>query len=214
MGTGSVADRAGVEAGDRGRTVRTGRLREQRRRRVRALADRQSGVVSRRQLYRLGVTRSELLANVRAGRWRRVMSQSVCVHTGPLPQEAQWWAAVFEAGPRACLDGETALVAAGLANYGSTTTRVSVPRGAKVRRARGLDIRHTRRWTVEIDGIHHTWAPVQLSDALRQNDITLGHRTVLRIPLLGLRVAPDEFFAQVTAALAAAGCPLANPRSA
>ena len=31
---------------------------------------------------------------------------------------------------------------------------------------------------------------------------------VLRLPLLGLRVAPDEFFAQIVAALVSRGCPL------
>jgi very-short-patch-repair endonuclease len=309
----------------------TARLRDRRRRRVQALAAEQDGVVSRRQVYRLGMTRYEVRANVQARRWRRVRSQSICVHSGPLTERAQWWAAVFEAGPRAFLDGESALVAAGLRNFRSTAIRVSVPRGAKVRRGRGLNIRQTRRWSaddvltgsgaprartavagiraalwaatdrqaallltmvvqqgltgaeelgvellrirrdrrrpliadllvdllggvrslgeldfarecrrrglpepdrqvvrqgrdgryyldvewapwrlvVEIDGIQHTWAELQLADAFRQNDITLANRTVLRVPLLALRVAADDFFAQIRAALAAAGCPLA-----
>jgi very-short-patch-repair endonuclease len=61
---------------------------------------------------------------------------------------------------------------------------------------------------VEIDGIHHSWAGAIVADALRHNDVTLQNATVLRLPLLGLRVAPDEFFAQIEIALAAAGCPL------
>jgi hypothetical protein len=38
---------------------------------------------------------------------------------------------------------------------------------------------------------------VGVPDALRQNEVALGRATVLRLPLLGLRVAADEFFDQV-----------------
>ena len=288
--------------------------------------------MSRIQAYRLGVTRSEVRANVRARRWRRVGSQSLAMHTGPLTELGRWWAAVFEAGPRAQLDGESSLVAGGLERYAAERIRVSVPRGARVRRGKGIDIRQTRRWSaddlvkggvprtrndvaavraalwartdkqaallltmavqqglttadrlgvemlrirrdrrrrfihevlldllggarslgeldfarecrrrglpepsrqvlrrgthgryyldviweswgvvVEIDGIHHSWAGSIVADALRHNDVTLQSATVLRLPLLGLRVAPDEFFAQIETALAAAGCPLRRP---
>jgi very-short-patch-repair endonuclease len=58
---------------------------------------------------------------------------------------------------------------------------------------------------VEIDGIQHSWAQNVVADALRQNDVTLENATVLRMPLLGLRVAADEFFAQIGQALKDAG---------
>ena len=58
---------------------------------------------------------------------------------------------------------------------------------------------------VEIDGIHHSWAQNVVGDALRQNDVTLKNGTVLRMPLLGLRVAAGEFFAQIWHALVDAG---------
>lgn len=61
---------------------------------------------------------------------------------------------------------------------------------------------------VEIDGIHHSWADNVVADALRQNAISLAGDTVLRLPLLGFRVAPDDFFDQIAAALIRAGCPL------
>jgi very-short-patch-repair endonuclease len=301
-------------------------LTEQRLHRAYALAADQAGVVSRRQLYAGGVTRGQVRANIRAQRWRRVGSQAVAVHTGPLPPPAQQWAAVFEAGPRAMLDGASALAASGLEHFTVDRIRVSVPRGSRVRRVRGLDIRQTRRWSaddlapngvprtrpevaavraalwartnkqaallltmtvqqglataegigvemlrvrrdrrrafvhavlldliggvrslgelevarecrrrglpepsrqvvrrtaggtyyldlvwerwgvvVEVDGIHHSWARQVVGDALRQNAVTLANATVLRLPLLGLRVAPDEFFAQIEEALTAAG---------
>ena len=310
-------------------------LTDQRLRRAAALAADQEGVVSRRQLYAAGVTRAQVRANLRARRWRRVGSQAIAVHTGPLPPPAQHWAAVLEAGPRAMLDGASALLASGLEHFTVDRIRVSVPRGGRVRRARGLDIRQTRRWSaddlapggvprtrsevaavraalwartdkqaallltmtvqqglataetigvemlrirrdrrrafahavildliggvrslgeldfarecrrrglpeptrqavrrtpagtyyldliwerwgvvVEVDGIHHSWAQQVVGDALRQNAITLTGVRVLRLPLLGLRVAPDDFFAQIEAALVAAGWNDASGRPA
>lgn len=58
---------------------------------------------------------------------------------------------------------------------------------------------------VEIDGIHHAWVEQVVPDALRQNDVTLDGATVLRLPLLGLRVAADDFFAQIDRALKHSG---------
>lgn len=291
-----------------------------------ALAAEQDGVISRRQLYGRGVTRWQVVANLRAGRWQRIGDQSVCVHTGPLSQRARHWAALFQGGPRAQLDGASALIESGLARFEVERIRVSVPRGAKVRRSWEFDIRQTRRWSagdlapsglprtrpevaavraglwarsdsqaalvvtmavqqgittaedigrqlirirrdrrrlllhalvndlldgarslgeleigdelarrrlprpdrqvlrkdrrgryyldlywsewklvVEIDGIHHTWAENVVGDALRQNALVLDGDTVLRLPLLGLRLEPDEFMAQIEQALRAAG---------
>ncbi|WP_158296664.1 endonuclease domain-containing protein [Nocardioides albidus] len=111
------------------------------------LADAQHGVLSRRQLYGLGVTRWEIRAHVRAERWRRLGDQSVVIHTGPLSPTGHCWAAVFQAGPRAQLDGAACLVAWGLQRYEIDRIRVSVPRGARIRRTRRYDIRQTRRWS-------------------------------------------------------------------
>jgi very-short-patch-repair endonuclease len=58
-----------------------------------------------------------------------------------------------------------------------------------------------RKLIVEIDGIHHAWVENVVGDALRQNALALDGDTVLRLPLLGYRLAPDEFFEQITQAL-------------
>lgn len=297
------------------------RLAEARRR-----AARQGGVLSRPQVYALGITRHEVRGQVRAHRWQLIGDQSVCLHNGEISQEGHRWAAVFQAGPRGCLDGASALVASGLERYEVSRIRVSVPRGARVRRTKRYDIRQTRRWAatdlmpfgiprtrcdvaavrgalwaaserqaihlltivvqqgmatpqqlgtqalrirrdrrrillhttildlldgarslgeidvgrelrrrglplpgrqvlrrdrtnryfldlywddyglvVEIDGIHHTWAENLVDDALRQNSLTLTSDRVLRLPLLGLRLEPDAFFAQIETALALGG---------
>src|SRR3954449_3744736 len=132
-----------------------------RRRRRRAelaeLARTQAGVLSRTQLYAAGYTRGEVRANVRAGRWSRLGAHCVLSIPGVLTLDARRWAAVLEGGPRAFLDGETALLIAGLEHYTSDTIRVSVPRGARIRhRGTMCDIRQTRRWQsddVLVEGI-------------------------------------------------------------
>jgi very-short-patch-repair endonuclease len=296
--------------------------------RLAATAARQGGVISRAEAYAAGLTRGEVRAQVRADRWQRVWTRSLCVHTGEVSAVGRHWAAVFEGGGRAMLDGESSLIASGLEHYDSPVLRVSVPRGVKPLRGAGLDIRRTRRWrgderaasgvprtrvpiaavraamwavsdkqaallltmpvqqgmttaerlgealldvkrdrrlrlmhgvvldllggarslgeldfarecrrrglpeptrqsvrkgrdgryyldvrwddyqvVVEIDGVHHTWAPTVVPDALRQNEVTLESSTVLRLPLLGLRVAADDFFDQIERALRAGGWP-------
>lgn len=293
---------------------------------VRDLAREQGEVVSRKQLYALGVTRWEVRGEVRAGRWQLIGDQSVCTHNSVLSEVGERWAAVFQGGPRAQLDGASALVAAGLERFATERVRVSVPRGAKVRRNRRFDIRQTRRWcaddlveegiprtrvavaavrgalwartdkeatylvslvvqqglappeaigvellrvrrdkrrlllhavvndlldgarslgeidvgrelrrrglpepsrqvlrrdranryyldlywpdlhlVVEVDGIHHSWAENVVGDALRQNALALDGDTVLRLPLLGLRLDPGAFFGQIELAMRAAG---------
>jgi hypothetical protein len=295
-------------------------------RRAESLARRQGGVISRRQLFDMGIPRWRTRAHVRARRWRRVHRQTIAVHTGPLPPRARQWTAVFEAGSRGALDGASSLIAGGLTGFDVARERVSVPRGARVYRSAVVDIRQTRRWrrddidttdiprirsevaavhaalwaltdrqaaliltmtvqqriasaqgiaeallkvrrdrrrrfvervvldllggseslgeldlvrgcrrrgipepdrqvvrpgphgrhvldarwgrycvVVEVDGIHHLGARQVVSDALRQNDVTLAGDLVLRLPLLGLRAEPDAFFAQISNALEGRG---------
>ena len=293
---------------------------------ARDLAQGQGDVLSRPQLYDLGITRWQIRGEVRAHRWQLIGDQSVCLHNSAISDEGHQWAAVFQGGPRAHLDGASALVASGLERFGIDRERVSVPRGAKVRRTRRYDIRQTRRWSaadvvgtgvprtrpevaairaalwavtdkqatyiltlvvqqglataealgwellrirrdkrrlllsavvndlldgarslgeldigrelrrrgfpaperqvlrrdarnryyldlywpewklvVEIDGIHHAWAENIVGDALRQNALALDGDTVLRLPLLGYRLQPEDFFAQIEQGLRAAG---------
>jgi hypothetical protein len=289
---------------------------------VSQLADQQGDVLSRRQLYAAGLTRWQVQAQLKADRWQRITDQSVCVHNGPVSELGRWWAAVIQGGPRACLDGASALVAGGLERYSVERVRVSVPRGAKVRRSAEFDIRQSRRWSVsdlapsgiprtrpevaavraalwaktdrqatylltltvqqglalpaalgrealrirrdkrrilvqtvvndlldgarslseidvgrelarrglpaperqalrrdkrgryfldlywpqwhlvvEIDGIHHSWVENVVDDALRQNSLAIAGDTVLRLPVLGLRISADEFYGQIDEAL-------------
>jgi very-short-patch-repair endonuclease len=53
---------------------------------------------------------------------------------------------------------------------------------------------------VEVDGGHHALALNPVDDALRQNEVSLGGDVVLRVPVLGLRLSPAAFMAQVVRA--------------
>lgn len=293
---------------------------------VRRMADLQGGVVSRPQIYAHGLTRWHVRGQIRARRWSRITDQAICVHTGPVSEEGLRWAAVIQGGPRAHLDGVSALVAAGLERFVEERIRVTVPRGARVRRTARFNIRQSRRWTaddivmggtprsrpavaavrgalwavsdrqatllltmavqqrvvaaeeigrellrirrdkrrrllhtvvldlldgagslgelditrmlrrrglprpdrqvlrrdgrrryyldlyweewrlvVEIDGIHHGWVENVMDDALRQNALSIAGDTVLRVPVLGVRLAPDQFLDQIESALRSRG---------
>ncbi len=103
---------------------------------ARELGRGQGSVLSRPQLYALGVTRWQIRGEVRQRRWQLIGDQAVCLHNGPVEQAGHEWAAVIQGGRRACLDGASALLAAGLERYTVDRIRVSVPRGARVRRTR------------------------------------------------------------------------------
>ena len=83
------------------------RLRARRLDRALELAQAQGGVAGLAQLRGLGVTRSQVRAQVSARRWQRVHTQVVATHTGPLSERGTLWAAVLEGGPRAYLDDTT-----------------------------------------------------------------------------------------------------------
>lgn len=115
---------------------------------VASLAADQDGVLSRQQLYAIGLTRSEVRCEVRAGRWRQHGRQAISVHTGELGEPAIWWCAVFEVGSKSVLDGVTALRAAGMTGY-DDVVHISCPKSARPRRPVGIEVHETRRWDPE-----------------------------------------------------------------
>ncbi len=287
-----------------------------------ALAAEQDGIISRRQLRELGLSRFDVRTEIRAGRWQKPSSNTVAVVTGELTQRQRWWVALLETGcSAAALDGATALQAAGLTGY-ETMMTISCPHGAKPRQPDGALVhvtawhrpgdvimagvprvrpevaavrgalwaatdrqaalilvtavqqrlttatrlqwelgriqRHPRRQlvrqlvadiadgaqalgeldfaalcrrnklpvpsgqrirrashgrsyldayfddyslVVEIDGVHHQIGMNPVDDALRQNEPMLDADAVLRIPLLGLRIAPQRFIEQLARGL-------------
>jgi very-short-patch-repair endonuclease len=71
------------------------------------------------------------------------------LHNGPLDAATRRWVAVLELGPRAALDGVSALQASGLEHLTDDLVTVAVPKGARRRRLPGVRVRETRRYRVE-----------------------------------------------------------------
>lgn len=124
--------------------------REQRQRQRDAVAHAagaQGGVLSREQLYALGVTPSQVRAELDAGRWQRAGKQ--CVQVSEPGPTSHWWRALFEVGPSAVLDGITALHAAGLKTIASDVVHVAVPKSVEPRKYPGVRVHETRRYREE-----------------------------------------------------------------
>ncbi|MEO5608120.1 MAG: hypothetical protein ABIQ61_06650 [Ornithinibacter sp.] len=56
------------------------------------------------------------------------------------------------------------------------------------------------RLAVEVDGAGHAMGLQMLDDALRQNEVQLGHELVLRVPIIGWRLTPHAYLDQICAA--------------
>jgi very-short-patch-repair endonuclease len=91
-------------------------------------------------------------------------------------------------------------------HYGLPEPRHQIRRKDSRGRVRYLDV-YYEVWQVhvEIDGGHHNDAGAQWADMRRQNDVWIRGDRVLRFPAWLVRRRPAEVFAQVRAALEAAG---------
>jgi very-short-patch-repair endonuclease len=168
------------------------------------------------------------VAAIHAGLWARTDKQAALVMTMAVQQRLTTPERVGSALLRVRRDRRRQFLTAAVLDLVDGVRSISEAEFARECRRRNLPapnrqvVRRDRHGTVyldaywetwgvvvEIDGIQHTWAQQVVGDALRQNAITLASDVVLRLPLLGLRVAPDEFFDQIRTALASRGCPLA-----
>lgn len=84
-------------------------------------------------------------AQVRSGRWQRLYLGVYAAFTGPLPREAQLWAAVLRAGPQAVLSYHTAAELDGFAPGPSRLIHVTVPRGQHLVTVPGIVMHRSSR---------------------------------------------------------------------
>lgn len=110
----------------------------------RSVSGDQAGILSRRQLSRLGVPRWVIRLEVRSGRWAVRGRQCLSTHNGPLDAEAMRWIAVLEVGSRAALDGVSALQAAGVAGLSDEEVVVITPKSSTPQHAAGVVVRESR----------------------------------------------------------------------
>jgi very-short-patch-repair endonuclease len=113
------------------------------------LALTQDGLLSRRQLKQLGISRWQVRAEIQACRWRSHGRHSVAVHTRALEGEARWWWAVFETAGNAMITASTALTAAGLTGYKDDEIHVAVLKSRHHHRPWGVVVHETRRLSSE-----------------------------------------------------------------
>lgn len=91
------------------------------------LAERQCGVISRRQAIRAGLGPDVVDRLLRSGRWQCLQPGSYALFTGPPPREAVLWAALHRAGSGAVLSYHTAAELSGLTDRPSPVIHLTIP---------------------------------------------------------------------------------------
>ena len=115
---------------------------------IRNLLDRQRGVLARWQVTAMAVDTGVVTARLRSGRWQRVHLGVYAAFTGQLGREAELWAAVLRAGPRAVLSHQSAAELDGFAAGPSALIHVTVPLAQHMSRVPGLVVHRSGRLDV------------------------------------------------------------------
>ncbi|HSR83103.1 MAG TPA: type IV toxin-antitoxin system AbiEi family antitoxin domain-containing protein, partial [Streptosporangiaceae bacterium] len=109
------------------------------------LAERQCGVVTKRQAAAAGLSRDAVACHVRYGRWQRLHPGVFATFSGGPGRLAVLWAAVLCAGPGAVLSYETAAELAGLLTRPANLVHVTIPTNRRVGARPGLVIHMSAR---------------------------------------------------------------------
>ncbi len=112
---------------------------------LRNLAERQSGVVSRSQAIRAGLSEGMIKFRVSSGRWRPIHAGIYATFTGVPGRGAQLWAAVLSAGPGAMLSYETAAELQRLTDQPAGEIHVTVPRQRHIAALSGVSLHRSGR---------------------------------------------------------------------
>jgi hypothetical protein len=107
---------------------------------LRGIIAEQAGIVSRRQVLRLGLASSTVVSKVRHGLWQQVHPGVYAAFTGTVAWEARLWAAVLYAGPGALLSHETAAEVLHLTDRRFPVIQVTIPHSRRVRPPYGVRI--------------------------------------------------------------------------
>jgi len=109
-------------------------------RRLQDLARSQACVVSRQQALQSGMPARAIDAQLKSGRWRALYRASYITHNGPIPRNAQLWAAVLYTGRGALLSHETAAEVIGLTDRQWPGIQISIPPERRVTPVEGVVI--------------------------------------------------------------------------
>lgn len=118
--------------------------RARRRRIAKDLARRHGGVVRRQALAAHGISPEEVRTELRVGFWHRAGTHTLSIDASEPHGVGRFWWALWESGPRAVLDGASALIWCGLTGWSEKDVWVSVPRNATLRKVPGIERRYAR----------------------------------------------------------------------
>jgi hypothetical protein len=112
---------------------------------LRYVAQNQSGVVSRSQAIRAGLSPDMIKFRVGSERWMQMYPGVYAIFTGAPGRGARLWAAVLLAGPGAALSHETAAELHRLTDEASKTIHVTIPVQRRVRPVEGISLHRSGR---------------------------------------------------------------------
>jgi hypothetical protein len=124
---------------------------------LRNLARNQSGIVSRAQAQRAGLTVDTIKFRVRSDRWRQIHPGVYATFTGMPGRNARLWAAVLSAGRGAVLSHETAAELHRLTDKVTDSIHVTVPWQRRVIAVSGVSLHRCQRADEIVLG--HTYPP-------------------------------------------------------
>jgi hypothetical protein len=118
------------------------------------LARRQSGVVSRPQALRAGLSSDMIKFRLRSGWWQPIHHGVYATFTGAPGRYAQLWAAVLASGPGAAVSYETAAELNGLIDKGKATgpVHVTVPHERRITAVEGVCLHRSDRAVETVEG--------------------------------------------------------------
>lgn len=112
---------------------------------LRDLVAGQCGVFARWQANAIAVDRGLINARLASGRWQRLYQGVYAAFTGRPGRDAELWAAVLRAGPRAVLSHQTAAEVEGFAARPSRLIHVTVPLDQHMVRVPGIAVHRSSR---------------------------------------------------------------------
>src|ERR1700691_79333 len=124
---------------------------------LRNLARNQSGIVSRAQALRAGLTVDMIKFRVRSDRWRQIHPGVYATFTGMPGRNARLWAAVLSAGRGAVLRHETAAELHRLTDKLTDSIHVTVPWQRRIIAVSGVSLHRCQRADEIVLG--HTYPP-------------------------------------------------------
>ena len=119
---------------------------------LRYLARNQSGVVSRPQALRAGLSPGMIKFRVSSGRWRQIYPGVYATFTGELNRGTRLWAAVLSAGPGAALSHETAAELHRLTDKPAEMIHLTVPVKRRVMAVEGVSLHRSGRAAEAVQG--------------------------------------------------------------